>query len=247
MTDTEPDPKRAAPLSLWRTMRVVLCLLFDMFGSPADIAERLLLPRRTHALMLPWLRAAEAFLRRLLYIEALALIPDLRAAPASRAPRPRRRRFIEVFPDRPEGWPVHFRAFAAQPRGRKSRAARTRQAPMSLPSWVRAAPPQRRGALPPAPPSAPAPRRAFKLGAHLRSAWPVAERYEAMLRVFNDPQPAARRLAYALRARAFDAARLITPQPQSIANLIGPQSFARCEAIVARRRRLWQSARPDSS
>lgn len=32
------------------------------------------------------------------------------------------------------------------------------------------------------------------------SSWPLAERYEAVLRVFNDPAPYARRLAKRLRA-----------------------------------------------
>lgn len=38
-------------------------------------------------------------------------------------------------------------------------------------------------------------RRVQTMAARFRSSWPLAERYEALLRVFNDPVPYARRLA----------------------------------------------------
>ena len=41
---TEPSPTaqatHAAPKPLWRAMRAFLCLLFDLFGEPGDIAAR---------------------------------------------------------------------------------------------------------------------------------------------------------------------------------------------------------------
>jgi len=253
--------KRAAPLSLWRAMRDFLCLLHNLFGGPADIAERRLIERKRHMLMLPWLRAGEAFLRRLVYIEALALLADAPPLAPLRAARPRRRRWIEVYPDKPEGWPVHFRMFEAKRSARRGARRRgARQPPIWIPAAFR---PQR-----------PRPGQSGKSGdthsfslltklsersgmsvchptmrARFRNAWPAAERLEAMLRVYNDPHASARRLAVALRRRAGGTARLITPQPQTIANLVGAQTFARCDAIVARRQRQFQRAcaPPDSS
>ncbi len=46
-------------------------------------------------------------------------------------------------------------------------------------------------------------------GKQFFSAWPLAERAEAMLRVFNNPTPFARRLAFRLRRKPEDAARLL--------------------------------------
>lgn len=42
-------------------------------------------------------------------------------------------------------------------------------------------------------------RGASRRGARFRSAWPLAERMEALLRVVNDPAPFAKRLARRLR------------------------------------------------
>jgi len=41
------------------------------------------------------------------------------------------------------------------------------------------------------------------------SAWPLAERYEALIRVFNNPLPAARRLAARLHARPHTLAAVL--------------------------------------
>lgn len=41
------------------------------------------------------------------------------------------------------------------------------------------------------------------------SAWPLAERYEALLRVFNNPAPFAKRLAARLHATPHRAAELM--------------------------------------
>jgi len=46
--------------------------LFNLFGAPEDVAFRHTLTRAPYALMLSWIRCAEAMLRRLLLIEAAA-------------------------------------------------------------------------------------------------------------------------------------------------------------------------------
>jgi hypothetical protein len=68
------------------------------------------------------------------------------------------------------------------------------------------------------------------------SAWPLAERYEALIRVFNDPAPYAKRLAARLHALPHRAAELLrlpkrkrprrSGEVADIADLIGPESFA---------------------
>jgi hypothetical protein len=49
----------------------------------------------------------------------------------------------------------------------------------------------------------------------LRSAWPLAERYEALLRVFNDPSACARRLARRLHAAPQRTAALLRTPPEA--------------------------------
>jgi hypothetical protein len=49
----------------------------------------------------------------------------------------------------------------------------------------------------------------------LRSAWPLAERYEALLRVFNDPSAYARRLARRLHAAPQRTAALMRAPPEA--------------------------------
>jgi len=145
MTEPTPSPEQipcAAPRPLWRAMRAFICLLFDLFGDPGALAARGLIGLRDRALMLPWLRAGEAFLRRLVFIEALALpAPRVKGA-AKRAPRERKRRLVHLYPDKPEDWPVSFRLFP--PRRRRiphaSRASRVRGRPLDLPNFLRPAP-----------------------------------------------------------------------------------------------------------
>ncbi len=48
------------------------------------------------------------------------------------------------------------------------------------------------------------------------SAWPLAERYEALLRVFNDPTAFAKRLARRLRAKPSHAETLLKAPPAYI-------------------------------
>lgn len=84
------------------------------------------------------------------------------------------------------------------------------------------------------------------------SAWPLAERYEAMLRVVNNPAPHAIRLARRLAAAPGRIAALLAPprprklisgEPPDAADMVGRQAFAQVEhAARAASRRF-----PDSS
>lgn len=166
-------PPRAAPLALWRVAQAFLNTLYNLFGAPEDVAAKHTLLREAHARMASWLRCAEALLRRLLLIEAAALA----AAPLARKavgkmPAARVRRAMSFDADKPEAWRVSFRCFNA--------------------ADLRA-----RG---PRPMRQSDPRRAAM--ARFRSAWPLAERYEALIRVFNAPAAYARRLARRLFANA---------------------------------------------
>jgi hypothetical protein len=47
------------------------------------------------------------------------------------------------------------------------------------------------------------------------SAWPLAERYEALLRAFNDPAPYARRLAKRLHAWLHRLPEILRAPPEA--------------------------------
>jgi hypothetical protein len=73
MSETEPaekPPNRHAPLDIWREVRRVLSTLFDLFGEPNHIAARHTLTLKDHQMQSKWLRAVEALMRRMLFIEA---------------------------------------------------------------------------------------------------------------------------------------------------------------------------------
>ena len=73
------------------------------------------------------------------------------------------------------------------------------------------------------------------------SAWPLAERCEALLRVFNDPAPYAKRLARRL-ARTPKAARALTTFPLNAPNLIGQMDFAATDHPTEAARRHFDSS-----
>ena len=247
MTSEQPaTTQHAAPRPLWRAMRAFLCLLFDLFGEPSHIAARGALGRRDRALMMPWLRSGEAFLRRLLFIEALALAPDL-GQPKARERAPRKRRLMHFYPDKPDDWRVSFRVIPPARRiSRAGRGKRERAPALDLPAMLCAPKPQQsefqharaivRGKA--------GPLRAIARCAPRdpRNAWPVAERLEALLRGYNNPQRCARRLARLLKRDEQRALGALRPEPPNIARLFDAESFGRCNAIVASRRRKWERA-----
>lgn len=184
-----PAPIRTAPLALWRIAASFLDLLYNLFGTPAHLAEQHTLTRRAYAILIPWLRAGEALMRRLLIIEASAYPkPNTRALLRPQRKRVRKLRYYQA--ETPETWRVSFRVF-------------TDRAP---------SPPGPRRA----PPSAHIPR--------FHSAWPLAERYEALLRVFNNPAPYAQRLAARLHATPHRLAPALRAPPGA-EYLVGPDDF----------------------
>jgi hypothetical protein len=133
-----PEPARHAPLALWRAAGAFINILFQMFGSPEQIAESGALARTARDLLLSWLRAGEAFMRRLLLIEAAAYAGSL-VPPRPRARRRVRRvrRVMQFSADKPEDWRVSFRMVERQSHGRKrsARAAGPRAAPRFCDAW----------------------------------------------------------------------------------------------------------------
>ncbi|MEQ1619088.1 MAG: hypothetical protein ABL883_12190 [Terricaulis sp.] len=178
-------PPRAAPLELWRAAAAFLNLLHALFGDPSAVATRGALTSMTYKTIASWLRAGEAMMRRLLLIEAAAF-----PKPETRALRPssrqRARKLMSFEAAHPEGWRVSFRCFASAPR----------RPPMLRTGRIAR---QDRNSNSP----------------KVRSAWPLAERYEALLRVFNDPSACARRLSRRLHAAPHRAASLLRAPPEA--------------------------------
>lgn len=172
---TDP-PKRTAPLALWRIAEAFMHTLCNVFGNPEDLAAQATLSKRMYALTLSWLAAAEAVMRRLLLIEAAAF--------AGVAPPPTRRHASNMPPVRTPR-PRKLRTFTAdkpeewrvsfRSMDRRRLAGQHRCMPARTPAVHR----------------------------RLHSPWPLAQRYEALLRAYNDPIPYARRLARRLRAEPY--------------------------------------------
>ena len=188
---------RAAPLVLWRIAQTFLHTLYALFGDPAAIAFQHTLTKPPRDLLLSWVRCGEAMMRRLLLIEAAAY-PKPNTPPRLWPKRARVRRLIGFDDDKPETWRVSLRCFAAlnssparggsgsSRRSRQAKADETKGGVDACAQWFTAKP------------------------AKFYSSWPLAERYEALLRVFNDPAPFARRLAkrlHALRHRLMEILR----------------------------------------
>ncbi len=218
MTDTAFPPEtapRQAPIALWRFARVVLCDLHGLFGPPEYIAASGCVTRALHKQMRQWFSAAEHFIRRLLYIEAKALLEEGALAPTQ--PRARKsartRRLVTWHPEQPEAWRVSFRCFGG------NADATLRQAQGYAVEK-------------------PAAKKSVSLGlskAHaspaFHDAWPLALRAEALLRVFNDPIPYARRLARRLRAQPDRAMPVTPPKLQRVIG--GAEYWEETQALCA--------------
>lgn len=207
------NPARTAPLSLWRIAQTFLNVLYGLFGAPDDVAARGWIARQTHKLLASWLRAGEVLLRHLLLLEAAALTQ----APArtQRASRPRVRTAHEFCADAPETWRVSFRAVCAVIHTHSDRDDDRSEA-LAVRVCHRLAP--RHPAL--------------------RDAWPLAERYEALIRVFNNPAPYAARLLRRLNHAPRYVARVLAA-PAEATPLIGAGTFAELCAAVGQRKR-WR-------
>ena len=236
MNAAEPiDPLQDQPTPLWRIAAAFMHLLYNLFGGPEDVAARQTLTAAAHAHLASWLRCAEALTRRLLLIEASAY-PKPNTRPLLHAPRKRLRRLVGFHADKPEHWRVSFRCFALD-RGAQ------RKPPIAAPAApddVNGKRPRRfvfREEPPPPRPSAPRPNRAARRRyppvlrqdrewvlhqppRAFRSAWPLAERYEALLRVCNHPAAYARRLARRLHATPHRAGELLRAPPEATHRIV---------------------------
>jgi hypothetical protein len=181
---TAPAPITHAPPILWAAARALITTIFALFGEPSAIAAQHTHREHERALLLKWLRAGEALMRHLLLIEAAHYAkPNTR--PLLRAPGKRTRRLMTFEADKPEDWRVSFRCLLDRPALRQAQGSRRANTDRGL-SLSKAG---RRTRL----------SRVERWWAEHRprpkfySAWPLAERAEAMLRAFNDPEPYARR------------------------------------------------------
>lgn len=200
MNATDPSPTRTAPLALWRVAQAFLGVLHVLFGDPQAVATRHTLTAKAHGFMAAWLRSAEAMLRRLLVIEASAIAkPNTR--PLLKPRRTRQPKLMHFWPEHPEKWRVSFRVMDRR-RPRRPTPAPAGEAPAVHKRRKRLSREERWC-------SEYWPKPKF------RSAWPLAERYEALLRVFNDPAPYARRLAARLHATPHRLAEALRAPPDA--------------------------------
>jgi hypothetical protein len=196
-------PNRTAQLALWRVAEAFLHILYNLFGAPEDVAFQHTLTREPHARIASWLRVGEAMLRRLLVIEASAY-PKPNTPPILWPKRARTRKQMGFDSDAPEKWRVSFRCCLERRRPRR---------PAPVRAGEDAGGPRKRISR--------EDRWCFEnfKPVSFRSAWPLAERYEAMIRVFNNPEPYARRLArrlYAEPHRLCEALRAPEEAPHRV-------------------------------
>ena len=248
MTPASPAPIRHAPIAFWRIALAFLQTLHALFGGPEQVACLRTLTAKQHALMSSWLRVGEAMMRRLLLIEASAF-PKPNTRPLLHARRSRTQKPRIVEDDKPETWRISFRAFAPIPRRAKRRTrnaaarrkirifreARDRAFPERLAENFRrrrvaTAQKQRVRAQdrywPPEQDQTPT---------RTRPAWPMARRYEALLRAFNDPTPFARRIARRLYAAPHRLWEALSAPPEA------DQRVDAFEALGENARAVWRT------
>lgn len=196
---------RTAPIALWRVAGAFLQQICNLFGAPEDIAMGVAITKGARTLMCSWLRVAEALLRRLLLVEAAA-ITDL-PQPRPRKRKPRVRAPIVEHGDKPETWRVSFRCMVANTKTKRRRTIPRQPTHQRQPEPVEGG--KRRPPLP---------------SGHLYNAWPIAKRAEALIRVFNNPAPYARRLALRLRARPNSQTKMMRA-PKDAHHKIGERDW----------------------
>ena len=150
------------------------------------------------------------------------------------------RRVVEHDPENPNAWRVSFRVFMPQTfsspacggSGEQSEPMGATQAHAIAPSvgFADTSPVNRGGKAP-----------------GFRSAWPLAERFEALLRVFNDPAPYARRLASRLRKTAALAQRIANSAWGQCRDLIGHTLHDVLTEPIANAARVFAEFKPNTS
>lgn len=236
---TAPAPITTAPPILWAAARALITTIFALFGEPARIAAQHTHRQSERRLLLKWLRAGEALMRHLLLIEAANYARPNTRPLLPRAPRKRTRHLMTFEPDKPEAWRVSFRALHLPPRrgGSVERSETKGDVSARAPSDAFGVSSPARGGD----------KKRGRLSREERwcseywpkpkfySAWPLAERAEALLRAFNNPEPHAKRLAARLHATPHRA-RELTRHPPNLPHVIDDFETLQTEALTARRR-----------
>jgi hypothetical protein len=131
---TSETPPRHAPIALWQAAHAIIIALFNLFGAPEDIGAQSTLTKHARNLLLLWLRAAEAVVRRLIFIEASKLSAD--GPPpskrlAGKTPAAQKSDSPPFFTNDPDSWRVSFRC--SVPDRRRSRGRNSsRRAPRQI-------------------------------------------------------------------------------------------------------------------
>lgn len=210
---SEPSsPQRFAPIALWRVASRLMITLFNLFGEPQQLAFRQTFYARDYKLACNWLRTVEALFRKLLVIEASHYARHL-TPPKPRAKRKRVTRWVTFYPDKPDDWRVSFRMDRGRPRPHPSIDQASAIAHTS--------------------------RRAPRTPFHC--AWPLAERFEALLRVHNDPTAYAKRLARRLYAAPQRIAEILR-EPTELQYRIDIEPYAEIAALLGIRQPVFSRA-----
>lgn len=216
-SSSDTDTPRQAPLALWRIAQALLATLYALFGAPEDVARRHTLTGKAHAFLAGWLRCAEALMRRLILIEAAAY-PRPNTRPLLRPSRKRVRKLMGFEAERPEAWRVTFRCFSGI--GCRGSGIGARGPVRLLDNRDPTTDPRKDRW-----------HQRYWKPVTFRSAWPLAERYEALIRVFNAPAAYARRVAQRLHAVPHRLGEVLRAPPEAVHRVDGFDALA--EAVGA--------------
>lgn len=181
MTLQIEDSTAPTALYLWRVLRFYIEQACQMFGTPSALAQRIWLSPAEHRLIAAALRLLEKLLRRLIFLQAVAAPPEPILAPAETKRRPRR------------GMPVTFGVSFDVEDSSTWRASFKCNACVDRPR----ARGQRREAASPL--------------INAVSAAPLAMRFEALIRAFNEPSKFARHMIRTMLAEPQTSVRVLAP------------------------------------
>lgn len=196
--------------------------LFNLFGEPHELAFQHSLNARDYKLACNWLRTVEALFRKLLLIEASHYAREIQQSKRRKRSK-RDRRAMAFFPETPDAWRVTFRTLdRGRPRPHGAVYGQSRAS-----DRLSAAGEDARGPI--------------RLPTRFHSAWPIAERFEALLRVHNDPTPYAKRLARRLYAAPQGVACIIK-EPPELQHRIDPEQHAMITTLIGARTPVFNSS-----
>jgi hypothetical protein len=192
--------------------------------------------------LLDWLQPVEKLLRRILLIEAYALIetqslppvkPPIKtgreaqggASPESGKDGPPYK-MVLYDPDHPEKWRVNFRVIPRWPRKRERRSGYRRLGRIDVDHF--------RGD----------PRTPLRYRRVIVPSMPLARRLEAVIRICQDPAPFIRRLAFRLRnaVRATHEAVSLLCVRGRATRLARDANFEAADRLMERRSAFWSSS-----